>query len=79
MCSVPFCVNCTNAQPKLVVCKPVHLCVMERPLTWYVMGIYRAPADGVTVQQRWRKDARALEREEEVCTHCLTTHFSLWC
>ena len=28
----------------------------------------RGPANGVTVQQRWRKDARALEREEEVCS-----------
>lgn len=27
----------------------------------------RGPPNGVTVQQRWRKDARALEREEEVC------------
>ena len=45
----------------------------------YAMGIYRAPANGVAVQQRWRKDARALEREEEVCTPCLMTHSGLWC
>lgn len=32
-----------------------------------VVAAFRGPANGVTVQQRWRKDARALEREEEVC------------
>ena len=52
---------------------------MERALTRYVTGIYRGPANGVAVQQRWRKDARALEREEEVCTPCLMTHSGLWC
>ena len=55
------------------------LCDKERSLTRHVMGIYRAPANGVTVQQRWRKDARALEQEEEVCTPCPKTHPTLWC
>ena len=32
-------------------------------------GTCRGPLNGVPVQQRWRKDARALEREEEVCMH----------
>ena len=35
----------------------------------------RGPANGVTVQQRWRKDARALEREEEVC--CLLSQMPM--
>ena len=34
----------------------------------------RAPANGITVQ-RWRKDARALEREEEVCIVTLQWEF----
>lgn len=35
-------------------------------VSWWC--ICRGPVNGVPVQQRWRKDARALEREEEVCS-----------
>lgn len=36
----------------------------------------RAPANGITVQ-RWRKDARALEREEEVCVAFVQCEFGV--